>query len=61
MLVIKTCEDRYQALQDMITEHHPYEVPEVIAIPVIHGSAQYLEWVETETRNASYDHKTKET
>ena len=33
------------AVQDM----HPYEVPEIIALPVIMGSKSYLDWVEVET------------
>ncbi len=51
LILFKTFDDRYNALQELITEQHPYEVPEVIAIPVALGSPQYLGWVEKETRN----------
>jgi periplasmic divalent cation tolerance protein len=30
--------------------HHPYELPEVIALPIVHGLPAYLAWVAAETR-----------
>ena len=45
LLVIKTTEDRFAALEQAIKERSSYEVPEVIAIRVHAGSARYLEWV----------------
>jgi periplasmic divalent cation tolerance protein len=48
--VIKTTADRYDALAKRIIELHPYEVPEVIAIPVLGGHAPYLAWVTDSTR-----------
>jgi periplasmic divalent cation tolerance protein len=45
LLVIKTTEDRFAALELAIKERSSYELPEVIAIPVHAGSASYLEWV----------------
>jgi len=38
-----------QALQDTILKVHSYKVPEIIALPVIGGFPQYLEWVKRET------------
>ena len=45
-LVIKTTQARYDALQTWIREHHPYELPEIIAVPVARGLPDYLDWVE---------------
>ncbi len=44
-LVIKTTVDRYDALAALVVEHHPYELPELVAVPVSHGSAAYLDWI----------------
>lgn len=53
LLFIKTRQDLYPAVQDWILEHHSYEVPEVIAVPVISGLPSYLEWIDTQTRSQS--------
>ncbi|MGC3963143.1 MAG: divalent-cation tolerance protein CutA [Rhodocyclaceae bacterium] len=44
-LAIKTTAQRYPAVQELIRELHPYEVPEIVAIPVAGGLPQYLAWV----------------
>lgn len=46
LLVMKTRADRYAALEKVIEELHPYEVPEVVAIPIERGSEAYLSWVD---------------
>ena len=51
MLTIKTPATRYPALQQAIVDGHPYEVPEVIAVPITTGLDRYLAWIETCTRN----------
>ncbi|THJ23784.1 MAG: divalent-cation tolerance protein CutA [Nitrospira sp. CG24D] len=51
MLVMKTTRARYQKLEQKIKQLHPYEVPEVIAMPLICGSPQYIEWVKREVAN----------
>ena len=48
-VLIKTRAARYEELEAAIREVHPYEIPEIIAIPVVHGLAEYLEWVAEET------------
>ncbi|MGO4327073.1 divalent-cation tolerance protein CutA [Cupriavidus sp. 2TAF22] len=48
-LVIKTTQDRYAALEAAIRLAHPYEVPEIVAVPVVAGFAPYLAWVAEET------------
>jgi len=45
LLVIKTQADRYDALESCIRQHHPYEVPEIVAIPIERGSRDYLNWI----------------
>ncbi|XP_030825548.1 protein CutA homolog [Camarhynchus parvulus] len=45
LLMIKTRSSRVPALSDFVRSHHPYEVPEVVALPVAQGNAPYLRWV----------------
>ena len=49
-LLIKTTADRYPALEAAIRAGHPYELPEVIALPVTAGLPGYLAWVAAETK-----------
>jgi len=49
LLILKTSTDRLQELVDRVKELHPYEVPEVISIPVGDGYQPYLSWVLAET------------
>ncbi|HMA90230.1 MAG TPA: divalent-cation tolerance protein CutA [Burkholderiales bacterium] len=51
-LLIKTTAERYGALEQAIRAAHPYELPEVVAVPIERGLASYLDWVESETRPA---------
>ena len=48
-LLIKTRAARYPELEAVIRELHPYELPEIVAVPVVRGLADYLEWVAEET------------
>ena len=48
-LLIKTGQDRYAELEESIRANHPYELPEIIAVPIVHGLPAYLQWVESET------------
>ncbi len=45
LLVIKTTKTVYGALEKTITELHPYELPEIIAVNIENGSAGYLSWI----------------
>jgi periplasmic divalent cation tolerance protein len=49
LLLLKTTRGRFEALRDRVLALHPYQVPEVIALPVEAGSAKYLEWIAAET------------
>jgi periplasmic divalent cation tolerance protein len=48
-LLIKTTAVRYAELEQLIRRLHPYELPEIIAVPVAHGLPGYLQWVADET------------
>lgn len=52
LLVIKTSRARLPELIARVREVHPYSVPEVVALPVEAGHADYLAWVLAETRSA---------
>ena len=43
---LKTTLARLPALQARIRELHPYDVPEVIALPILGGNSDYLQWIE---------------
>jgi periplasmic divalent cation tolerance protein len=49
-LLIKTTRERLPEVQEAIRALHPYEVPEIVAIPVIAGLPAYLRWVVDETQ-----------
>lgn len=49
-LLIKTTRAAYPRLQNRLQELHPYELPELIAVPVTTGLPAYLAWVEQETQ-----------
>ncbi|MFA4968124.1 MAG: divalent-cation tolerance protein CutA [Sulfuritalea sp.] len=48
-LLIKSTTARYAALEAAIRARHPYELPEIVAVPIAHGLPEYLAWVATET------------
>lgn len=52
-LLIKTTRAAYPALQATLREAHPYELPEIVAIPVQEGLPDYLAWVAAETADHS--------
>ena len=49
LLVMKTVETRYKQLSKFILQQHPYETPELIALPVTERTQEYLSWVTKET------------
>ncbi len=49
-LLIKCTQAGYPSLEAAIKEAHPYDVPEIIAIPVVAGLPAYLDWVVSETK-----------
>lgn len=50
LLIIKTERSRYPALESQLHALHPYDTPEIIAIPVDAGLPDYLKWIELATK-----------
>lgn len=48
-MLIKTTAERYAALEEAIRAAHPYELPEIVAVPVERGLPAYLDWVAAES------------
>jgi periplasmic divalent cation tolerance protein len=48
-VLIKTRTQRYDEVEAEIRRLHPYELPEIVAVPVVRGLDEYLEWVAGET------------
>jgi periplasmic divalent cation tolerance protein len=48
-VLLKTTTARYAALEAAIREWHPYELPEIVAVPFAFGLPGYLGWIEAET------------
>ena len=46
LLIIKTKEEKFSTLKDWVLENHSYDIPEVIAIPISHGSSDYLKCID---------------
>jgi len=49
LLIVKTSTDKLNDLVKEVRAVHPYQVPEVVALPIIGGYREYLSWVERET------------
>jgi periplasmic divalent cation tolerance protein len=50
VVVLKTTARRWRALRAAVAAEHPYEVPELLALPVRAGLGAYLAWLRSETR-----------
>lgn len=46
VLLIKSRSDRLEALRETLLEQHPYELPELIAVPIEGGLEAYLGWID---------------
>jgi periplasmic divalent cation tolerance protein len=53
MLVIKTRRERLEALREALVGMHPYEVPELVALPIEGGLEAYLAWVDDSVSGSS--------
>ena len=45
MLVIKTMGHVFEQLEEVILRHHPYELPEIVTVPISNGEKHYLSWI----------------
>ncbi|MDH3892590.1 MAG: divalent-cation tolerance protein CutA [candidate division Zixibacteria bacterium] len=50
LLIIKTTNAGFDALQQFVLDHHPYDLPEIVALPIDAGLDAYLKWVVGEVR-----------
>ena len=50
VLTLKTTAGAYAALERFLLDEHPYEVPEIVPVPIVAGNPAYLTWIATETR-----------
>ena len=55
LCLIKTREDLYSEVEKSIISLHPYETPEIVAVPIVQGSKEYLQWIDNEARNKAKD------
>lgn len=49
VLIVKTRESRLADLAAWVRAHHPYKVPEIVALPIVAGDKPYLDWVAAST------------
>ncbi len=49
LLIIKSIKNRFDAIVAEVKKLHSYTTPEIIALPLVAGSGDYLNWIETET------------
>lgn len=52
LLQIKTRANLYKLVERALIDHHSYETPEIICVPIIEGSAPYLAWIDENTRGS---------
>lgn len=50
LLIFKTTRRRLSALEQVVTQAHPYDTPEILALPVRQGAEKYLRWLGAEVR-----------
>jgi periplasmic divalent cation tolerance protein len=50
LLIVKTSRDLFGALRAEMEKLHPYELPELLALPVVAGSEDYLAWLQSNLR-----------
>jgi periplasmic divalent cation tolerance protein len=50
LAIIKTTRGRFGSLRDRLVELHPYDVPELIALPIVDGLPEYIAWLVSNTR-----------
>lgn len=50
LLVIKTRASMFQEIIKLVRTIHSYEIPEIIALPIIDGNDEYLKWIDTEVK-----------
>lgn len=49
LMVIKTKQSLFKKVEKAIIERHEYELPEIVATPIVKGNKEYLKWLKSET------------
>lgn len=49
LLIVKTTQERFGQLMAWVKDNHPYDVPEIISVPLADGLPEYVAWVKSET------------
>lgn len=52
LCLAKTQANHYDTLESLVKDNHPYDVPEILALPILTGNKDYLDWIETETKRS---------
>ena len=47
LLICKTTDDVWPSLKEWVLRHHPYEVPEMVELPILEGAPAYLQWMDS--------------
>lgn len=59
LLIIKTRQSLFSQLEKAILEHHNYELPEIIAVPILAGEQTYLSWIRSATLDTEQNNENK--
>jgi len=51
LLIIKTKQSVFKTLEDFIINNHPYDVPEIIATPLVNANLEYLNWLDESVKD----------
>jgi periplasmic divalent cation tolerance protein len=51
LIILKTQKSKFEELEKRVKELHSYENPEIIAVPIVEGSSDYLKWIDSEVKN----------
>ena len=54
LLIIKTEKERFDRVKETINDMHSYNIPEVIALPIVEGSENYLQWIHHELTKRTF-------
>lgn len=50
LMLLKTSVTAYPALEERLRAEHPYELPEIVAVPISRGLPEFLQWIDASTR-----------
>lgn len=57
LMIVKTRRELFDRLKERVKSIHPYSVPEIIAMPIIEGSEDYLKWLDEVTAGGKSDRR----